>query len=63
MSNFGDQSLIITDDPSVGIKNIFVLALLDSAESVDCLRKTLSDLSNVFSHLEQNRSAPLREWI
>ena len=31
LSNFGDQSLIITDDPSVGIKNIFVLALLDSA--------------------------------
>ena len=32
MSNFGDQSLIITDDPSMGIKNIFVLALLDSAK-------------------------------
>ena len=29
LSNFGDQSLIITDDPSVGIKNIFFLALLD----------------------------------
>ena len=35
MSNFGDQSLIITDDPSVGIKNIFVLALLDSAKQFE----------------------------
>ena len=34
LSNFGDQSLIITDDPSVGIKNIFVLALLDSAKQL-----------------------------
>ena len=34
LSNFGDQSLIITDDPSVGIKNIFVLAPLDSAKQL-----------------------------